>query len=105
MAHLMPLRRGALDIFGGGGMLFYLTPLAKGGPVPHTLLEALFDLTPAESRVAHLIAGGRTVGETAQSLSVKSATVRSQLKSIFRKTGTQRQAELVDILSVPSLPK
>jgi DNA-binding CsgD family transcriptional regulator len=58
-------------------------------------LEDRFDLTPAEARlVAHLVAGA-SLRSCAKALGIKYETVRSYLKSAFRKTGTHRQAELV----------
>lgn len=58
-------------------------------------LERLFGLTPAEARVAIAICSGRTAAEIAEDQCVTYATVRSQLKSVFSKTGIHRQAELV----------
>jgi DNA-binding CsgD family transcriptional regulator len=62
-------------------------------------LEKIFGLTPAEARLATLIAGGATTSEAAQMLSVSLATVRSQLAATFAKTRTRRQAELVTLVS------
>jgi DNA-binding CsgD family transcriptional regulator len=57
--------------------------------------ENTFDLTPAEARlVVHLVAGA-SLRSCAKALGIKYETVRSCLKSVFRKTGTHRQAELV----------
>ena len=66
---------------------------------PEALLRRLFDLTPAESRLARKLARGDSLEEVAQSLDVKMTTARSQLAAIFAKTGTCRQAQLVAILS------
>jgi DNA-binding CsgD family transcriptional regulator len=52
-------------------------------------------VTPAESRVAAMLASGMNVREIAGACGVSVATVRSQLHSLFQKTGTRRQAELV----------
>lgn len=61
-------------------------------------LQSLFDLTPAETAlVCELVRGGNR-GDIAARLDVTVATVRSQLTSIFDKTGVRRQAELVRIL-------
>ncbi|NJK90307.1 MAG: helix-turn-helix transcriptional regulator [Myxococcales bacterium] len=54
-----------------------------------------FSLTPAESRVASLLASGMTAKQIGQQLQVSAETVRTHLKRIFVKTGTKRQAELV----------
>lgn len=61
-------------------------------------LEQLFDLSPAEARLARLLADGLSMEEAAVHLGVSRNTVRSQLQAIFAKTGTNRQGELVRLL-------
>ncbi|KRE90791.1 hypothetical protein ASG87_01255 [Frateuria sp. Soil773] len=63
------------------------------------LLADLFHLTHAECRVAGQLAGGATPEQCALALGVTIHTVRTQLRALFRKTGTERQAELVVLLS------
>jgi DNA-binding CsgD family transcriptional regulator len=58
-------------------------------------MRDLYALTAAEARVAAMVALGRTVKEMARANGVTEATLRTQLRSIFDKTGTARQAELV----------
>jgi DNA-binding CsgD family transcriptional regulator len=62
------------------------------------LLSVAFDLTPAECRVAHSIAEGRTPKEIAARLGVQHDTVRKQLQAIYQKTATNRQADLIRLL-------
>jgi DNA-binding CsgD family transcriptional regulator/PAS domain-containing protein len=65
-------------------------------------LDSLYGLTPAEERLAALLAGGSSLAEAAQRLSIRMSTARGVLKSVFAKTGTRRQASLVSlILSAP----
>jgi DNA-binding CsgD family transcriptional regulator/PAS domain-containing protein len=61
-------------------------------------LEQLFDLSPAEARLAQLLADGLSMEEAAMQLGVRRNTVRSQLQSVFGKTGTNRQGDLVRLL-------
>lgn len=61
-------------------------------------LGRLFALTPALSRLAAALAAGRTVAEYAAEASVTEGTARSQLKELFARTGTHRQADLVRLL-------
>jgi DNA-binding CsgD family transcriptional regulator len=69
-------------------------------PLPkQTTLERVFGLTPAEARLATLLARGATTSEAAEALGISVATVRTQLGSIFGKTHTHRQAELVILLA------
>ena len=68
------------------------------------LVAALFGLTPAEARLAGAMLAGCAANEYARKAGVGVATVRSQLHSIFVKTGVRRQAQLVALLSkVPAL--
>jgi len=68
------------------------------------LLGKLYDLSPAELRVASALLAGKSPEKYAQEAGVTLNTVRSQLKNLFRKTGTCRQSELVAVLSrVPRL--
>lgn len=61
-------------------------------------LETLFGLSPAEARLAQLLADGMSMEEAALQLGVSRNTVRSQLQAVFAKTGTNRQGDLVRLL-------
>ncbi len=61
-------------------------------------------LSAAEARVAIGIAGGDTPDDVARAHGVGLSTVRTQLKSIYRKLGVRRQAELaLRLVCDPSL--
>ena len=62
-------------------------------------LHDLFDLTPAEARLASALSAGHSIESTAALLSITQATARSALKSVFRKTGLTRQQDLVRMLT------
>jgi DNA-binding CsgD family transcriptional regulator/PAS domain-containing protein len=67
------------------------------------VLRELYGLTPAESALATLLAEGKTLQEAAGLRGVTHQTARSQLKSIFSKTATRRQSELLRLLlSLPA---
>jgi DNA-binding CsgD family transcriptional regulator len=61
-------------------------------------LRDAFGLTPAESSLAAEIAKGDGRKAAAQRRGVALSTARAQLSSIFEKTGTRRQAELVRLV-------
>lgn len=63
------------------------------------LLTDIFAMTPAEARLAACIGTGVSLEAAADSLSVSKETARSQLKQVFAKTDTHRQAELVALLA------
>lgn len=102
VAHLLPLRRAARDIFSGAFSLLFITPVKRQQAPPLSLLEGLFDLTAAEAKVASLLIEGHAVEAIAHAQGVMPNTVRMHLKSIFAKTGVGRQAELVSLLALPS---
>jgi DNA-binding CsgD family transcriptional regulator len=68
---------------------------------PRMLME-VYELTRAEVRLANALCGGHSVESAASLLGVQPATLRSQLKSVFRKTGVSRQQDLVGLLSALS---
>lgn len=61
-------------------------------------LRMAFGLTKAEARLARVLADGRSPAEAAALFDRKLTTIRSQLRQVFAKTGTSRQAELVAML-------
>ncbi len=63
------------------------------------LMGKLYDLSPAELRVASALLAGKSPGEYANEVGLTLHTVRSQLKNLFSKTYTRRQSELVALLS------
>lgn len=63
-----------------------------------TMLMQLFGLTRAEARLAQVLASGQSLQKAAERLGIAQSTVRSQLKSIFAKTNTNRQSQLVRLL-------
>jgi DNA-binding CsgD family transcriptional regulator len=63
-----------------------------------------FGLTPAEARLAHALLKGHTLEQVQQDQGVKLTTLRTQLRSVLRKTGTERQQDLIRLLAqLPSL--
>ena len=64
-----------------------------------TMLQRIFGLTVAETRLAMLLAQGEVPMDIARSRRLSRTTVRTQLAAIFAKTQTRRQAELVSLLT------
>jgi len=69
----------------------------KPGPSA-AILAKTFRLTPSEAKVACVIARGAPPDIAARELKISRETARNQLKSVFAKTGTHRQSELVAVL-------
>lgn len=99
VVHLVPIRRSAHDVFSHGEMLLVFTVVTAPSAPPTEVLTGLFDLTPAEARVARGISLGRSTEELAALHGVSRETVRTQLKSLMLKTATTRQVELALLLS------
>lgn len=78
-------------------MLFFYHPTSVQA-IDATLLAAAFGLSHAECRVAALLADGMPLKSIADTLGVQYDTVRKQLLSIYQKTATNRQPELVRLL-------
>jgi DNA-binding CsgD family transcriptional regulator len=97
--HLIPLRGAANDIFSSGLALLIATPVDRLAVPTAEVLQGLFDLTPAEARVARSIVEGKTIEGIALTKGVSRETVRTQVASVLAKTGLNRQAELVALLS------
>ena len=62
------------------------------------VLIRMYDLTPAEARLAGLIAEGRSLREAGELLGITQDTVRTHLKRIFAKTRTNRQTDLTTLI-------
>jgi DNA-binding CsgD family transcriptional regulator len=98
VVHIVPVRGAANDIFAAASCLLIITSVEHPEMASTQVVQGLFDLTPAEARIARGIAAGKTVDELAHEARLAVGTVRQQLKSVFNKTGVSRQAELVGIL-------
>jgi DNA-binding CsgD family transcriptional regulator len=104
IAHLMPVRGAANDIFARAFAVLVVTPLAAPSAPADDVLNGLFDLTPAEARVTQGIVRGETIDMLAIAIGVSRETIRTQLKAAMVKTGTSRQAELVGLLASVQMP-
>jgi DNA-binding CsgD family transcriptional regulator len=69
----------------------------KPGRPPAFIRQALC-LTEREAQIAGLLAEGLSLPVIAERFHLSLGTLRNHVKSIFRKTGTRRQGELVALL-------
>jgi len=99
VAHVVPIRRSAMDIFGRSYALLIVTPVTSRKAPPVELLRSLFDLTVSEARVARGLATGESLDDIASRGGVTRNTVRSQLQQVLEKTGCTRQAEVTAMLT------
>ncbi len=105
VVHLVPATGEARDLFDGGFGVLVVTPLSAPSAPDIALIQGLFDLTAAEARVACGVAEGLTLDQIAERNGVALGTVRSQVKSVFAKTGSSRQSQLAALLAAqPRIP-
>jgi DNA-binding CsgD family transcriptional regulator len=83
----------------GPGCVVVLVDLESPPVVNQATLQSVFDLTAAEASLATDIITGKPLAEIADARAISIATARTQLASIFAKTRTRRQAELVALLT------
>lgn len=102
----MPLRRGHLraGLQPRATAALFIAPTRSPPQTPVERFGILVGLTPAETRVFELVAHGETIAEIADKLSVAVSTVRTHLQRVFEKTGTDRQATLVQLAASLSVP-
>ena len=98
VAHVIPIRRSARDIFVRCAGVLVITPVNLPHAPPVELVQSLFDLTPAEARVARCLTTGASVEDIASIGGVSLNTIRTQVRGVLEKTGCRRQAEVVALL-------
>jgi DNA-binding CsgD family transcriptional regulator/PAS domain-containing protein len=79
-------------------VIFVSDPEARADSTP-LVLQRLYGLSPAEGRLAALLFQGRRLEEAAEELGISLHTARNQLKSIFQRTGSRRQSDLMRLLA------
>lgn len=98
--HIRIVEKRSVDLGEGGPQLVLLLqkPVRDNAPSQSRLIE-MFGLTPAEAKLIPHLLDGLTLTATATALGVSRNTARSQLSSIFTKTGVNRQNQLVKLVS------
>ncbi|WP_407167541.1 helix-turn-helix transcriptional regulator [Bradyrhizobium sp. ORS 111] len=105
IVHVVPIHGAAQDLFDRASAIVMVTPVVPSDVPTAEVLQGLFDLTPAEARVARGIAEGRTVETIATAFGISRETVRNQLKAVLAKTGQRRQVELAGLLAGTRTPQ
>ncbi|MFZ5779885.1 MAG: helix-turn-helix transcriptional regulator [Pseudomonadota bacterium] len=100
VAYVMPLMQFRHDVFLGSTSFLVVSRFEQGRVPDERLLAQLFHLTPTEARVVGRLLQGESVKQIARAQDVTANTIRMQLKSVFAKTGVNRQAQLVSLLAI-----
>jgi DNA-binding CsgD family transcriptional regulator len=99
LVEAMPVTAFGSDLFSPGRVILLLTDLRSPLRPEATQLCAAFGLTVAEAKLAAKLASGVGIDGAAASLGVSRETARTQLKAVFAKTNTSRQAELAALVA------
>ena len=83
-----------LDLAGVLAAVFVRDPERQSVP-PAELLRQMYSMTGAEARVLQALLSGNKPKDIADRFAVSHETIRSQLKSIFAKSGASSQADLI----------
>jgi DNA-binding NarL/FixJ family response regulator len=95
---------GSLDRDGERLAAVAVFDVGRGQTYTWEALNALYGLTRKETRLVNGLLRGLTVEDYCRDNFITTNTVRTHLKSIYRKTGTNRQAEIVRLFSSMFLP-
>lgn len=99
IARVLSVPPAARNPFLGARVIMTFVSLEPKRRPDASLLTQAFGLTPAEARLASALANGTSLSEVADELGISRETARNQLKSVFLKTDTHRQSQVVALLS------
>ncbi|HET9811479.1 MAG TPA: helix-turn-helix transcriptional regulator [Sphingomicrobium sp.] len=93
-----PMSQGFLTTCPPVVLVVIADPDSPSGPGTK-VLQDIYGLTDAEARLANALSAGHSIESASASLGIQSATARSELKSVFKKLGLNRQQDLVRLLT------
>ncbi len=93
-----PVQRALGFVFVGNHAMVWLRAFDADVLPTKEVVARIFGLTPAECQLAIALCSGDPLAVVAEKAGVTLHTARDRLKSVFAKTGTNRQAELVLLL-------
>jgi DNA-binding CsgD family transcriptional regulator len=102
IAHVLPLTSGLRRRAGAGyaaAAAVFVQKALLDVPPPQEAIAKLYKLTPMELRVLFAIVQVGGVPEVAAMMGSSGSTIRTHLRRLFSKTGTDRQAELVKLVA------
>lgn len=93
------LRSAATEVFNcASALLFIVDPFRDRPSAPTEEVRQVLGLTKAEANLLALLEAETPLPQAADQLGVAYETARTQLKQIFRRTGTRRQSEVLNIV-------
>lgn len=105
LVEVAPIRSSGVELDHGfaGAMMFAIDPM-RTDVVSTEGMRALYNLTGTESEICRLIVEGLGTREVAEARNVGQETVRTHVKRLLEKTGTQNRAQLVRLALSVNLP-
>ena len=92
---ISPLRDSGAEIAPGfNGALITLIDFSSDLEINASKIASAYKLTPSEQEVCHMVVRGTPDSVIAESRNVSPETIKSQLKSIYRKTRSKGRVEL-----------
>ena len=102
VAYVLPLTSGVRRRAGAGyaaAAAVFVQKALLNVPSPQDAIAKLYKLTPMELRVLFAIVQVGGVPEVAAMMGSSGSTIRTHLRRLFSKTGTDRQADLVKLVA------
>jgi len=102
VAHVLPLTAGSRRQAGANTdaiAAIFVKKAALDMPSPQDIIAKFYKLTPTELRVLFAIVQVGGVPEVAEAMGISPSTVKTHLRRLFAKTGTDRQADLVKLVA------
>ncbi len=94
-----PIAGSLRDEVGFAALLLISAPVFAANATAVSILGQRYHLTPVEIALVEALVAGRHLKQFAEQACISYETARSHLKSIFKKTGTHRQADLILLMT------
>jgi DNA-binding CsgD family transcriptional regulator len=108
LAHVLPLTAGARREAGithaAAAAVFVRKASLESSPSAMETIGKVYKLTPSELRVLQAVVEVGGSPAVADALGISESTVKTHLKSVFEKTSTHRQADLVKLVAGAASP-
>jgi DNA-binding CsgD family transcriptional regulator/PAS domain-containing protein len=105
VAYVLPLAAGtARASFKPATVAIFVSTTTSASPPPQAVLMALYDLTPAEARVAVAAMGGNSKQDIQVQHQISENTLKTHLARVYKKTGSNTIADLVKLAATISSP-
>lgn len=101
-AHILPLTSGKRQEAGDKNAAVaavFIRNTTPNAPPPLEAISKLYKLTAGEARVLDTVLKVKGVRAVAETLGLSEATVKTHLQGLFRKTGTNRQVDLMRLVT------